>query len=302
MKASQMLTRGAAVGALVLATACAMGTSAPAEAADVCAKRGEAQSKELRFDRADRSYRVFVPASEEPLPLVMALHGGWGTGEAMAEQTGLDAAARRHGFAVVYPNGSWRSWNAGSCCGRPASNDVDDVGFLRKLASELGEQACIDGERVYGTGFSNGAMMTHRMACDAPDVFDAIAPVSGGPMMESCAADGPVPALLMVGRADERIPWDGGVFKESYRPSIAEQVKQLAERNGCEAATSKLSGSGSYCEQRSGCSGGALRWCVIDGIGHQWPGGSTIFKRLLGPNRDVIDASDTILRFFAAQK
>lgn len=302
MKAHRLLTRSLTLSVMLLATACAVGTSAPAEAADVCAKRGEAQNGELRHGKTNRSYRVFVPESDKPLPLVVALHGGWGTGEALAEQSGLDAAATRHGFAVVYPNGIWRSWNAGSCCGKAASGDVDDVGFLRKLASEIGGQDCIDGDRVYGTGFSNGAMMTHRMACDAPDVFDAIAPVSGGPMVENCGADKPVPALLMVGRADERIPWDGGMFKESYRPSIAEQVKALASRNRCEDDTAQVSGSGGYCEQRSGCSNGALRWCIIDGIGHQWPGGSTIFERLLGPNRDVIDASDTILRFFKAQQ
>lgn len=295
-----MLTRGFVPLLIALGgAACAVGTPAPAEAADVCAQRGSAQEAEIRHDGANRNYRIVVPASEEPLPLVMALHGGWGTGEAMAEQTGLDAAAARHGFAVVYPNGSWRAWNAGSCCGRPASNNVDDVGFLRKLAGDLGAQDCIDGDRVYGTGFSNGAMMVHRMACDAPGVFKAIAPVAGGPMVESCKADSPVPALLMVGREDERIPWDGGVFKESYRPGIAEQVEQLATRNRCDESSSKAAGSGGYCEQRAGCDGGALRWCIIDGVGHQWPGGSTILQRLLGPNRDVIDASDTILRFFA---
>ena len=302
MNAITFLTRG--MPALVLALvagACAMGNSAPAEAADICSKRGEAQNAELRHDKEDRSYRAFVPDSDEPLPLVVALHGGWGTGEAMADQTNLDAAAQRHGFAVVYPNGIWRSWNAGGCCGKAASGNVDDVGFLRSLVADLGKQDCIVGDRVFGTGFSNGAMMVHRMACDAPDVFDAIAPISGGPMLDNCKADQPVPTLLMVGRADKRIPWDGGTVDESYRPSIAEQVKKLAGRNRCEEKTTKVSGGGDYCEQRAGCGGAALRWCIIDGVGHQWPGGSTILKRLLGPNRDVIDASDTILRFFKQQ-
>ena len=33
--------------------------------------------------------------------------------------------------------------------------------------------------RVYSTGFSNGAFMSHRLACQASDVFAAIASVSG---------------------------------------------------------------------------------------------------------------------------
>lgn len=299
-----LLTRGLpAISASFLLAACAMGTSAPAEAADVCTKRGEAQSAEIRYGDSDRSYRYFVPKNKEgKLPLVVAMHGGWGTGEALADQTGMDAAAERHGFAVVYPNGVWRSWNAGSCCGRAASTEVDDVGFIRTLTRELGKSGCIDEDRVYGTGFSNGAMLTHRIACEAPEVFDAIAPVAGGPMIENCPDKPPMPALLMVGRQDERIPWDGGTFDETYRPSISEQVKAMAQRNRCEAEETKVAGNADACAQRKGCGNGALRWCVFDGVGHQWPGGKTIMKRLLGPNRDGADATDTILNFFAEQK
>lgn len=291
-----------ALTASLLLAACAMGKSAPAEAADVCAKRGEAGSAEIRYGDDDRSYRYFVPESEGKLPLVVAMHGGLGTGEAMAEQTGMDAAAERHGFAVVYPNGSWRSWNAGKCCGRAASTNVDDVGFIRTLTRELGKADCIDGDRVYGTGFSNGAMLAHRIACEAPEVFDAIAPVAGGPMIDNCPDKPAIPALLMVGRKDERIPWDGGIFDETYRPSIAEQVEALAQRNGCDSEEAKVAGNAGVCAQRKGCRKGALRWCVIDGVGHQWPGGKTIMQRLLGPNRNVVDATDTILRFFKEQK
>lgn len=297
-----ILTRGLPVlTAGLLLAACVIGSSAPAEAADVCAKRGQAGEAEIRHDGDDRSYRYFVPKHEGKLPLVVAMHGGLGTGEAMAEQTGMDAAAARHGFAVVYPDGSWRSWNAGSCCGRAASTDVDDVGFIRTLTRELGKASCIDEERVYGTGFSNGAMLAHRIACEAPEVFDAIAPVSGGPMIDNCPDKPAIPALLMVGRQDERIPWDGGIFDGTRRPSIAEQVKALAQRNGCKDAEAKVAGNAGLCAQRKSCDKGAVRWCVIDGVGHQWPGGKTILKRLLGPNRDVVDATDTILRFFKEQ-
>jgi polyhydroxybutyrate depolymerase len=37
----------------------------------------------------------------------------------------------------------------------------------------------VDRLRVYATGFSNGAMMTHRLGAELPDVLAAIAPVSG---------------------------------------------------------------------------------------------------------------------------
>ena len=289
---------GSLLCAALLIGACAM-NSAPARAADACGERGTATEGSLKHGGRDRTYRLFVPSGGgSKLPLVVAMHGGWGTGEKMAEQTGLDRAASKHGFAVVYPDGVWRSWNAGSCCGKAASGNVDDVGFIRSLVKELGGSSCIDDSRVYGTGFSNGAMLTNRIACEAPGLFDAIAPVSGGPMMDNCPEKPGVPALLMVGRQDERIPWNGGVFDETYRPSIAEQVKVLAKRNRCDDAQAKVAGTSDLCERRSSCAGGTVRWCIIDGVGHQWPGGQTILKLMLGPNRDVLDASDTILRFF----
>lgn len=303
----QYSTLKSSMGGVVLAlgmAACAVNTG-PASAADVCAARDQAQQGSVKHQGRDRSYRLFVPATgsaDKPLPLVVALHGGWGTGELMAEQTGLDQAAAKHGFAVVYPDGVSRAWNAGSCCGKPMEQKIDDVGFVEKLVAKLGESACIDDERVYGTGFSNGAMMTHRIACESPALFNAIAPVAGGPMIDNCPGAAAIPALLIVGKEDERIPWQGGMFKENYRPSIADQVKVLAKRNRCDDNVAKAASLGGGCEKRSGCAQGAVQWCVLDGVGHQWPGGKTYLKALLGPNRADFDATATILNFFSASK
>lgn len=284
--------------------ACAVNTG-PASAAEGCSVRGQVQEGSLNHQGRERSYRLYIPASAsdaKPLGLIVALHGGWGTGELMAEQTGLDQAVAGKGFAVVYPDGVSRAWNAGSCCGKPMEQKVDDVGFIEKLVAQLGKESCIDADRVYGTGFSNGAMMTHRIACEAPTLFTAIAPVAGGPMVDQCPGAPAVPAMLVVGKQDERIPWRGGKFKESYRPSIAEQVKVLAKRNQCGDSTAKAAGLSGACEKRSGCTKGDVTWCVLDGVGHQWPGGKTYFKALLGPNRSDFDATATVLEFFSTSK
>src|SRR3546814_3263586 len=84
-----------------------------------------------------------------------------------------------HDFIVVYPDGVGRAWNAGSCCAKPMKEKIDDVGFVRAVIADVKHRYKIDATRIYGTGFSNGAMLLHRIACDAPDTFAAIAPVSG---------------------------------------------------------------------------------------------------------------------------
>lgn len=68
----------------------------------------------------------------------------------------------------------------GSCCGFAAQQDLDDVEFVRTLVNKLAEELCIDGDRVYAMGFSNGGFLSHRLACEASDLVAAIGrPVRG---------------------------------------------------------------------------------------------------------------------------
>lgn len=257
----------------------------------------------LQFGGIERGYRLYQPSTARPaqaVALVVALHGGFGTGEIFAEQSGFDAVAERGGFLVVYPDGLQRAWNAGSCCGPPMERKTDDVGFIRALIAQLQARHRIDPARIYGTGFSNGAMLLHRIACEAPGTFAAIAPVSGGLMVPSCAAGQGTSALLVQGRLDERIPWKGGVFNDTYRPSIQELVSGLAARNGCSAAEKTLEkGRGYACYTRTGCKAGReVSWCGLDEVGHQWAGGKTFMPRMLGPNSEDFPTSLKIWEFF----
>src|SRR3546814_14133819 len=80
----------------------------------------------------------------------------------MEEQTGLDAVADQHDFIVVYPDGVGRAWNAGSCCAKPMKEKIDDVGFVRAVIADVKHRYKIDATRIYGTGFSNGAMRSEE--------------------------------------------------------------------------------------------------------------------------------------------
>jgi polyhydroxybutyrate depolymerase len=73
------------------------------------------------------------------------------------------------------------SWNsgAGGCCGAAAARGLDDVGFARAIAEWLVAHASVDGENLFATGFSNGAMFSNRLGCEAADLFKGVAPVEG---------------------------------------------------------------------------------------------------------------------------
>jgi len=107
----------------------------------------------------------------------------------------MDKLADRETFVAVYPNGTGRfgnrllTWNAGACCAYAMSNNVDDVGFVRALVTKLTESIPIDRRRIYATGLSNGAMMSHRLAAEAADLIAAIAPVAGGMVVSGIKID-----------------------------------------------------------------------------------------------------------------
>ena len=100
------------------------------------------------------------PASIDPskaVPLVVMLHGGFGSGEQVESAYGWDAKADAEGFVVAYPNGQDRAWNAGTCCGKPAKEHVDDVAFIVQVVQAVQRQQQIDPRRIFATGASNGA-------------------------------------------------------------------------------------------------------------------------------------------------
>jgi polyhydroxybutyrate depolymerase len=71
-------------------------------------------------------------------PVVVNFHGD-GNAESHRGWTRMDAAAARHGFVAVNPNGTGSIsgtllvWNAGTCCGRAPAQGIDNVGFVLAL-------------------------------------------------------------------------------------------------------------------------------------------------------------------------
>ncbi|MGQ0503179.1 MAG: alpha/beta hydrolase family esterase [Panacagrimonas sp.] len=287
------------LGVMSLATACLSAYSGVQAASE------ESEEREIKSGTLEREYRLFVPPGYDkakPAPLIVALHGGLGTGKIMEEMSGLDQTAGPAGMIVAYPSGIGRGWNSGRCCGGPMEKKIDDVGFLRDLIADVKSRYAIDANRVYGVGFSNGAMLLHRVACEAPELFKAIAPVSGGIMVDNCAAKTGLAVMMVQGRADQRIPWSGGTFDDTYRPSIKEIVTSLRVRNRCSAEEEVVRDHGIVkCTTLKGCpSGHDVTWCGLDGVGHQWPGGKTILPRLLGKNTEEFKASAEVVKFFQA--
>jgi polyhydroxybutyrate depolymerase len=140
----------------------------------------------------DRTFRYHLPAAARgsaSKPLLIALHGHGSDGRGMAKLTHLDDLADEGGFVVAYPDGYDKQWNDSRGTTVPAQAGVDDVAFISALIDHAGRSFSVDLRRVYVTGMSNGAMMTHRIGCELAAKVAGIAPVAG-PRVRSTSADG----------------------------------------------------------------------------------------------------------------
>ncbi len=267
----------------------------------------------FEFGGLARTYRVFRPSSlgrNTPAPLVVMLHGGFGTGLGAERSYHWDDAAARFGFVVLYPDGIQRAWNAGECCGAPQRNGVDDVGFLSALIEQVARDENVDRSRIYVTGMSNGAMMAYRMACEAPLDIAAIGPVAGT-LAVSCERANPTSVLAIHGLADQNVPFEGGIARKGFggktvRRSVPASIARWREIDGCASPVSRSEGS--VTQTRAACvQNRTVEIITIAGAGHQWPGGnppSALAEALLHLDQpsNALDATATLWSFFASRR
>ncbi len=270
-----------------------------------------------------RSYNIHIPPAAgkpTPLPLVIAIHGGGGTGDRMEDLTlrGFNTLADREGFVVVYPNGVEIHWNDGreNTNYRTHRENIDDVGFLSALIDRLARDGTIDKERVFVTGMSNGALMSNRLACDATRLIKAMAPVAGNmpyDLLPLCAPSGPIPVLMISGTEDPLMPWLGGDVHFRHKTfgkvlSAHATVDFWVKHNRCastplttwEPDKDPQDGTRVRKEVYAGCEGGVeVILYTVEGGGHAWPGGYRYFpERFIGKTNMDIDANRLIWGFF----
>jgi polyhydroxybutyrate depolymerase len=288
-----------------------------------CAIVGDAaaQSISIASPDGDRTATYVRGAGATPTPLVVVLHGGFGTGDMVRRMTSWERVARQNGIAVVFPDGIKRRWNDAR---RPAArklnpSTVDDLGFLRTLVARLIQDGVADPALIYITGLSNGGHMTHRLICEAGELFAASAPVIANlaHTLELSCPSAPRPVMLINGTADTLTPYggeSGGADPQAAILSAPATFAFFAKRNGCRGApiettvpasgrsvgTSVTRVIGAECTHET-------QLLRINGGGHNAPeferrGGGLIANRLFGAQNQDIDMADEIWTFFRGQR
>jgi polyhydroxybutyrate depolymerase len=235
-------------------------------------------SSTISHNGITRDHITYVPTSYvqgTPAPLVFVMHGFTQSASAIMNATDFNALAELEGFIVAYPNGVDNGWNTNSPF--PGGSTADDVGYIGALRDTLIAEFSIDTTRIYACGFSAGGYMSHKLGCESPKCFAAIASVSGTINNGAVAACAPqhTPGVLQIhGTSDFVVSYNGSIFSGLG----VQEVLDLWTSNLACATPPVVTPYNATVEQQvyAPCNGSAsVVHYKIDGGGHTWPTGST---------------------------
>ncbi|KAF2005480.1 carbohydrate esterase family 1 protein [Amniculicola lignicola CBS 123094] len=260
-----------------------------------------------------RKYRIHVPDSyktDVPVPLILSFHG---RDKDMKFQEKLSMFSNAsYGFEgiSVYPEGVPSKKGTFQWQGDPAApSSINDIKFTLDLLDSLSESYCIDTNRIYAAGKSNGGGFTNLLACDseASARIAAFAPVSGANYLNADGSSPPctpsksrpkIPILDFHGWIDNKIQYLGGLNdrENGMTVSILGWVDGWAEYNGYTVGSNKtthLCGDDRVVTRYSWDD--TIIHYNVSNLKHDWP---SPFKNVDKGNLTCIDATEIILGWF----
>jgi len=273
------------------------------------------------------SYTEQIPttaAPEKPLPVIFDFHGYAEPGQLQVMLSGLGSYGRTHHFVTITPwinNRSVPYWlsTVGS----------KDLAWFGELLSHVESTTCVDENRVFVTGYSNGAFMSSAIAYEYSSRVAAVAPIAGIQAVSPCRTTRPVPVVAFHGTADPLVHYDGsasttardlpapagsrtlsstqlakifgvaGVF--SSGPSVPQQAASWAKRTRCTAKESATPIASDVTLLVWPCPTGAnVELFRVGGGGHTWPGSevSAALASVVGRTTMSISADAEMWSFF----
>lgn len=223
-------------------------------------------------------YAIALPAGAKgPVPVLLHLHGMGGKADAViANDMTRDALAR--GYAMIAPQGDQpgtrhpQNWSVSDRSTYPR----DDTAFVRQVLDDAAARFPIDRARVLMSGFSRGGSMVWDIACKAPGMARAYAPVAGAfwdPLPSACA--GPVDMLHTHGWTDRVVPLEGRSFRDGsiVQGDVFAALFILRATDGCakrQPETAPIEGN-LWIRRWSDCEKGSIT-LVLHPEGHGVPG------------------------------
>ncbi|KAH7009699.1 Alpha/Beta hydrolase protein [Ilyonectria destructans] len=135
--------------------------------------------------------QIYVPeALASSPPIVLALHGCFGSGDQYFAQAGYDTYAESLGALLIFPTSQKDSncWDVSSDAVLSHNKHADNEVLVNMIDYTI-KTYNADPSRVFVTGTSSGCMMTNVLCATYPDVFAAATCYSG--VAAGCFAGSP---------------------------------------------------------------------------------------------------------------
>jgi poly(3-hydroxybutyrate) depolymerase len=157
--------------------------------------------------------------------------------------------------------------NGESGCGWPNTNN-SDLALADAVLAQIEQNFCVDTNRIFATGWSYGASMSYKHACErglggtkggVAGYIRGIAVYSGAQLSGTCTPTQSVAYYGSHGTSDTVLSYDGGVTL----------AQNFATANGCTWTTPTRVTSGNHvCTNMTGCrTGYPVEFCSFNG-GH----------------------------------
>jgi len=188
-------------------------------------------------------YRMYVPTTyngTRAFPLIIALHGLGGTEDAFfdAYERKLPPLAEQHGYIVAAPLGyrvdGFYGWGLGAPPADPAARRVQELSEqdVMQVLQQVRRTYKIDENRIFLMGHSMGGIGTWRLAARYPDIWAAIAPISGLGAPDTLERVRHVPEIVVHGDDDATVNVSGSRTMIAKLKELGTEVKYLEVPGG----------------------------------------------------------------------
>ena len=188
-------------------------------------------------------YHLYVPTTyngSRAFPLIIALHGLGGTEDAFftGYESKVPGLAEQHGYIVAAAlgyrvDGSY-GWGLGNAPADPATRRMQERSEqdVMKVLELVRQQYKIDENRIYLMGHSMGGIGTWKIAPKYPDIWAAIAPISGSGSPATLERIRTVPEIVVHGDDDRTVNVQGSRTMVAKLKELGTDVKYIEVPGG----------------------------------------------------------------------